>query len=598
MRYRTRMTYSVLAALMTMCRLSGVIVALGARLSTGGPAVPSQGYADDCATFSRAYDSLQTLLDAAAGHSTANRWDLSVPKTFRMLIQHGPLTPEPAASPVPTWQGAPLPLVDRAKYLGLHVSQDGRWTKHLTAAKDKGNKALFTLNNLLVRSGVRMSAKIHCVRTLLVPTMRYALEVITCDTRAERSALAALDAIVVKALTHAVSGRRHKYAQLHAHVKASVLFALLDVSPISTEMDAAHLRFALKDLPHILAQTVSSDGGPAPDSLTHSMREALPDTHPWQARTAHLAAELQLDLSSPHTDHAALRDALRARDRQASLSQLRPSSAAPRTRASRALAHHPPLDVYATILPSLDNAACMHNTKRALLGCTSDIALPFVQLCSGHLPDDPVTLAGPHCHLCARHLCPTAGDALPERGREWHHVWHNLIECPTRAHRRSALAHFTWVLLDRMRAMPAVQLRYRKLFDQVAAHAAMQPGGPAAPLSLRHDFLTFLVNPTEHMPPGTHLATMRDVVNLLDNHRTYNGAADVTDTSSASGTDHDADLYREAVAALAPRPEPRRSRKTTARARLAPGRRAQPRCPPRRRNRRRDTVEADAPFVG
>ena len=151
-----------------------------------------------------------------------------------------------------------------------------------------------------------MSAKIHCVRTLLVPTMRYALEVITCDTRAERSALAALDAIVVKALTHAVSGRRHKYAQLHAHVKASVLFALLDVSPISTEMDAAHLRFALKGLPHILAQTVSSDGGPAPDSLTHSMREALPDTHPWKARTAHLAAELQLDLASPHTDHAAL----------------------------------------------------------------------------------------------------------------------------------------------------------------------------------------------------------------------------------------------------------------------------------------------------
>ena len=68
--------------------------------------------------------------------------------------------------------------------------------------------------------------------------------------------------------------------------------------------------------------------------------------------------------------------------------------------------------------------------------------------------------------------------------------------------------------------MPAVQLRYQKLFDQVAAHAAIQPGGPAAPLSLRHDFLTFLVNPAEHMPPGTHLAAVRDVVNLLQDHRT------------------------------------------------------------------------------
>ena len=103
-----------------------------------------------------------------------------------------------------------------------------------------------------------------------------------------------------------------------------------------------------------------------------------------------------------------------------------------------------------------------------------------------------------------------------------------------------------------MRAELAVQVRHRDLFGQVAARAAAQPCGPAAPLSLRHNFLTFLVNPAEHMPPRTHLATLRDVANLLEDHRTYSTAVDMTDTSSASGTDHDAGLYREAVAALAP----------------------------------------------
>ena len=149
-----------------------------------------------------------------------------------------------------------------------------------------------------------------------------------------------------------------------------------------------------------------------------------------------------------------------------------------------------------------------------------------------------------------------------------------------------------------MRAVPTVQTQYLELFGQVATHAALPPGGPAASLSLRHAFLTFLVNPAERMPPGTHVAAVRDVVNLLEDHRTYNGAADMNGTSSASETDHDADLYREAVAALAPRPEPRRSRKPPARARLAPGRRTLTRCSPRRRDRRRRTVEADAPFVG
>ena len=82
--------------------------------------------------------------------------------------------------------------------------------------------------------------------------------------------------------------------------------------------------------------------------------------------------------------------------------------------------------------------------------------------------------------------------------------------------------------------------------------------------------------------------------NLLDDHRT--GAAAMTNTSSRSETEHDAGLYREVVSAPALPPARRRSRRSTAR--LAPGRRAQTRCLPRRRNWRQFTIEADAFFEG
>jgi hypothetical protein len=91
---------------------------------------------------------------------------------------------------------------------------------------------------------------------------------------------------------------------------------------------------------------------------------------------------------------------------------------------------------------------------------------------------------------------------------------------------------------------------------------------------------------------GSHFAVMRDVVNLLEDHRKYSGAAAAAETSSASDTDQVEDCYRGVVT---PPPTPLRSQRTTMCPRAAPARRLQPRCPPRRRHRR-GCVVADAPF--
>ena len=169
---------------------------------------------------------------------------------------------------------------------------------------------------------MQLGAKAHCIKTLLIPKMRYGLDVITCTTRAERDALHSLDSIIVKAMTHAVAGRRNKHAQLQARVKASVLHALLDIPSMSTEQDAAQLRFASKSLPHITAGVAAAD--PDLTSATHDLRAALPDEHPWRARVLSLAHATGVDLSA-RVDNDVVRDALWARDRAAAHALLCPT---------------------------------------------------------------------------------------------------------------------------------------------------------------------------------------------------------------------------------------------------------------------------------
>ena len=173
--------------------------------------------------------------------------------------------------------------------------------------------------------------------------MRHGLDLITCTTKAERDAL---HSMVVKAMTHAVAGRRNKHAQLQAHVKASVLHALLDIPSMSTEQDAAQLRFASKPLPHITAGVATAN--PNLTSATHDLRAALPDENVWRARVLSLAHATGVDLSA-RVDNDDVRDALWTRDRAAAHALLCPTrrtSIRTRTTGAAGGVSAPRLDVF------------------------------------------------------------------------------------------------------------------------------------------------------------------------------------------------------------------------------------------------------------
>ena len=222
--------------------------------------------------------------------------------------------------------------------------------------------------------------------------------------------------------------------------------------------------------------------------------------------------------------------------------------------------------------------------------------------------------------------CPFSGliGDLPEREREWHHVWHNLVECPARQRRHSALRHFAYIILNRLTEAPVAQARYAQVLENVVAQSKRPPGIAVVTLALKLDFLTLLVNPARYMPKGTHAAALRDVVNLITDDRP--GYQAVSGSEGTSESDFDEDVYREALAALqtsegtfktsrrrrrkyAPATSRSAAMRSRTRAQTVPpsvpqstphhnsargGRQITPLCPPRRRNRRR-TVVADVP---
>ena len=208
---------------------------------------------------------------------------------------------------------------------------------------------------------------------------------------------------------------------------------------------------------------------------------------------------------------------------------------------------------------------------------------------------------------------PRALVALSALERDWHHIWHNLVECPRHRRRQDALEHFLYVATSRASTSPT-HIRLSHMTQQVPNHCTTYAQGAGASNELRQDFLTFLVNPAQHTPEGTHVAVLSDVVNLVTADRAQHsaGAPAAVDASSASDTDTDLDdaCYAEAVTALGlgqtlarnrkPAHATRRRRRPPRGATSTPARgdrQPTPRCPPRCRSRRRQ-VEAHAPTAG
>ena len=56
------------------------------------------------------------------------------------------------------WDDVPLPVVDSYKYLGMHLSQDGSWDKHIKCRLDKASAAAKGFHNVLHNSSLAMES--------------------------------------------------------------------------------------------------------------------------------------------------------------------------------------------------------------------------------------------------------------------------------------------------------------------------------------------------------------------------------------------------------------------------------------------------------
>ena len=63
------------------------------------------------------------------------------------------------------WGTEDIPYTEEAKNLGLWITKDLTWTKHMRAAKQKGYAALSKYRRLLQNNHVHMSVKTSVIKT-------------------------------------------------------------------------------------------------------------------------------------------------------------------------------------------------------------------------------------------------------------------------------------------------------------------------------------------------------------------------------------------------------------------------------------------------
>jgi Reverse transcriptase (RNA-dependent DNA polymerase) len=266
---------NLLHLLHTHCKSQGI------EIGPDGKSYVAHAFADDTTTLADAsrQDNMQTILDLMQQHSDW-LWDVNVLKSLMMALK----TRTHRTQPNYTWKGTNIPWCTEAKSLGLWVSHDMTWTKHLAACRQKGNFALSKHRRLLQNPRLNLQTKVHVIKTRIIPTMRYAMEVWSANTKAEQAGLQDLDHIVDEAMRIAVAGTQAYKWQIRRCLKADVLREL-QIPTVEMEMAAAHLRFDDKHrttMVHACAEQAnahSQQGHPPTQTLTTATRPCLQSIH-------------------------------------------------------------------------------------------------------------------------------------------------------------------------------------------------------------------------------------------------------------------------------------------------------------------------------
>ncbi len=524
----------------------------GLELSGFTPAFCGQSFADDTVVVSRSPGSaaspgLQQVITVLHAHSVAWDWSANVVKSKVMLLNvaDGDGAAHARDGPHPfTWGDAALPVTVSEKYLGVSISADGTWAAHLQAKLRSGRSALARWRPLLHNRRITCAAKIQVLRTHVLPTILFGLEVVTPAGTADRAALQALCGFV-HTCVDAAFGLMPGAHRLRRCIKRDVLYLDGALVTVAEALDVAHIRFAAKPLPPKPQEPASSGSGQhglherAP-GLTAGLRATLPASHPWRRCVDEAVSSLLPDstvappapglaeVPAAHTllrasnrditaaVHARRARALRCGCPLASAAAARAAPArapVPARRSQRIAAQaeaaglQPLARVYGP--PALGRAACHCNA-------TADVAQPFLALRSGHLLSE---LDWPEsCVEDMQHaVCPCCQAALCDSGfvtaasRPWLRIWHLLTGCASDAAHAPHPVPFVLgqqAYARQLRGGPASRAAARACDEHCAMLAAVlacvRRGGPLRVQDFGHaeSFLAFLMDPVSALQPA------------------------------------------------------------------------------------------------
>ena len=324
------------------------------------------------------------------------------------------------APPTLLWGDRELPICTQEKVLGVHITSDGKWVKHLQAQLRAARYKLHQWRPVLSTPRHVLLVKLQALRTYVMPCVQYAMEIITPRAPDELAIVSEMDVFLEKALLLAVGVPEGLDSwRTRRCVKAAVVWHDLGVLRTMSQFELAHLRFDAKRMPDLKQDEAGSmdmadEPTPRRAGLTAHIRASLAPGHAWRASVLRAAQRLRLVPMPESVDTAPRRPAaeaptnaertLRARnaDAQRSLASVRfgrpAASQLPTQRSARVSARQytsPDLDMFSLVFQA-NSDKC---PPRALhCEFASEIALPMVALRLGHLLDD---YASP-CHSLER----------------------------------------------------------------------------------------------------------------------------------------------------------------------------------------------------
>ena len=476
---------------------------------------------------------LQHTVQSFHEHKRQWDWEANTAKSNVIAFGAGAANLADNAPSGITWGTEQLPTAVHERYLGVQVSNDGSWVRHLRLKLGSGRHALAQWRPLLRQPDVICSAKILAVRTHVLSRLTYGLEVITPSSAAELNIVRSLDQLMRDSLyeVFGVSTGLNAW-RLRRCMRSDILLLDSGCMTISDCIQAAHLRFAAKSLatrPGDAHGAGTAEGGVdrAPGKTT-VLRASLPASLPWRACVDAAAADLlpgtpiAPPVAQPHTvtcTHRIL---------QASNAEI--SSAVHKRRAASALAAPAPgapprrprkrprdcmdAGLAQFSLDPLAQAMSTRLTSTPAHHCAypANVAAPFLIVRSGHVfreaywPLDVLTtrddaLAHRMCPCCSTRFCEAGVDPTTSR---WLLVWHLLTKCDHDDSilsnlERFAQVHMTFMLqaADDTPILRSALHQHAKKILAVLRLARSAAQATAANASDIQYFLAFVMNPSK-----------------------------------------------------------------------------------------------------